>query len=290
MMSNPLHVISFILPVLFWGGSFLAIGISVKHLPPSWSAFIRVLICLVLTTLYLLIKERKIERPKVWLQSMGTGAFQMGIPWIFLFWGEKHVTPALAAVLNGTVPIFVTLFASFITPDEKPSLNKWLGVLTGFAGVGIIFAPEISWEFSLHFKGILAILFMSVCYAIGVLWTRRISRKIRNPVNLFYQSLSGSLILLAFSALFELPHQTLVWSWPAYSALLYLGVFSTAVAWIFFFRLVRDVGTIQASAVTYCVPLIAMVLDFFFWDKWIAFHQALGACIILIGIFLINRR
>lgn len=290
MMSNPIHILSFFLLALFWGGSFISIGIAVKQLPPFFAAFIRVFICFLLMLFYLLAKERKLERPKVWLESMGTGAFLMGIPWIFLFWGEKVVTPAMAAILNGTVPIFTTLFMPWITPKERPGLNKWLGVLVGFIGLGIIFGPEISFDLTRHLQGLIAILLMAICYAIGVLWTRRIAQKVRNSVNLFYQSFCGSLILLLSTALFELPHQSIAWSWPAFFALMYLGVFSTAIAWLLFFKLVKEVGSVQATAVTYCVPLIALILDFFFWDKWIALHQAVGACIILLGVFLINRR
>lgn len=285
-----MHIICFVLPVIFWGGSFLAIGIAVLNLPPFFAAFIRVFIALVIMFIYLLLKERKIERPSVWLQSTGTGAFLMGIPWIFLFWGEKYVTPAMAAILNSTVPIFVVLLTPLITPYDKLSLNKWCGVLIGFVGVGIIFGPDISLNLSLYSKGLIAILLMAVCYAIGVLWTRRIAQKIRNPVNLFYQSLGGTMILFLTTALFELPHQKILWSFQAFTALLYLGVCSTAIAWIFFFQLVKEVGSIQASATVYVVPLVAMVLDFFFWDKWIYFYQGVGAAIILLAVFLIHRK
>ena len=133
-MSNPMNIIRFILLVLFWGGSFFGIGIAVRHLPPFFAAFVRVFICFLIMLTYLLAKERKIERPKVWLQSMGTGFFSMGISWVFLFWGEQHVTPAMAAILNGTVPIFATIFMPLITPQERPGWNKWAGVFVGFAG------------------------------------------------------------------------------------------------------------------------------------------------------------
>lgn len=284
-----MYIFSFILLALFWGGSFLGIGIAVKQLPPFFAAFFRVLVAFVCIVGYLLIKKQKIAKPKVWLQSMGTGAFSMGIPWLFLFWGEKHIQPALAAILNSTVPIFAVLLTPWLTPADKLSRNKWVGVLIGFAGVSLIFGPEITLGPSLSFQGMIAILLMAVCYAIGLLWMRRIAPAINSSLSLFYQTLSGGLILLTFTTLFELPHQAIVFSWPASLALLYLGIFSTAIAWLFFFRLVKEVGSIPAAAVTYLIPLVALILDFFFWDKWITLHQAIGACIILLGVFLIHR-
>lgn len=288
-MSNPLHIFFFTLIVLFWGGSFLAIGVAVQHLPPFYSAFLRILICLVSMTVYLLFKEKRIERPKVWLQSMGSGLFLMGFPWLFLFWGEKFVAPALAAIINGTVPIFTTLLMPLITPSDKWTWKKWIGILSGFGGILWIFTPEISGTFTPQLQGLLAIVMMAICYAIGVLWTRRIANRVRNSVNLFYQSLGGLLPTLAATLLFEIPHHPLIWNPHAYLAILYLGLFSTTIAWLFFFQLIKEVGSLQASATTYCIPLVAILLDIIYFGKWIEWNQGLGVVIILIGVFLIHR-
>lgn len=289
-MSNPMHIISFCLVTLFWGGSFLGIKIAVNALPPFYSAFLRVLTAFLIISLYLLLKERKIERPAVWRQAMGSGFFLMGIPWIFLFWGETHVSAALAAILNGTVPFFTALLIPWVTPQDRLTPQKISGVALGFLGILVIFGPEISFDFSNQFLGMLAVLGMALCYAIGVVWMRKISRHIRNPVSLFYQSLGGALVLLPATLLFEMPQNpNLTPGWPPYLAIFYLGIFSTALAWILFFGLVKNLGSIQASATTYCIPLIAILLDWIWWGKWAAPHQALGTAVILMGVFLIHR-
>lgn len=288
-MSNPLHIVSYLLIALFWGGSFFSIGIAVKHWPPFFSAFVRVFSAFLLISIYLLLKK-KLAKPTVWLQAMGIGAFLMGVPWLFLFWGEKYVQPALAAILNSTVPIFTVLLFPLLTPQEKLSRHKWLGVLLGFGGVVVIFGPEITTDLSLHLLGMGAILVMAICYAIGLLWMRRIAGQITNPLSLFYQAFGGSLILGVSTLLVEIPYQPIAFSWPALLATLYLGIFSTAAALLLFFGLIKDVGSVQAAAVTYLVPLTAIVLDFFFWEKFIHLYQAAGACVILLAVFLINQR
>lgn len=288
-MSNPRHILYFILMSLFWGGSFLAIAIAVQHFPPFFAAFIRSFIAMSAIAIYLFWKRGKIQRPKVWLQSFGSGLFIMGIAWIFLFWGEKYVSPALAAILNGTVPIFTTLLFPLLTPQDKLSWNKWAGVLMGFLGIVVIFAPEFSFGMSLHLKGLLAVLMMAVCYAIGTLWTRRLSNRVSNSTNLFYQCLGSATILLIASAIFELPYQSLHWSGKALLALTYLGLFSSALSLLLFFVLVKEIGSVQASAVTYCPPLVAILLDVIFLKKWITWNQAIGAVIILGAVFLIHK-
>ncbi|OGQ06324.1 MAG: hypothetical protein A3F82_03575 [Deltaproteobacteria bacterium RIFCSPLOWO2_12_FULL_44_12] len=289
-MSNPRHILYFILISLFWGGSFLAIRIAVEHFPPFFAAFIRSSIAMSVIGFYLLWKQKKIPKSKLWLQSFGSGLFMMGVAWIFLFWGEKYVSPAIAAILNGTVPIFTTLLLPLVTPQDKLTWNKWAGVLIGFLGIVVIFFPEISLGMSLHSQGLLAILMMSVCYAIGTLWTRRLSKRVNNSTNLFYQCFGSATVLLLSSAIFELPHETLQWSGKALLALTYLGLFSSAISLLLFFVLVKDIGSVQASAVTYCPPLVAIILDVIFLNKWITWNQAIGAVVILGAVFLINRR
>ena len=288
-MSNPIHLFYFTLISLFWGGSFLAIGIAVDHFPPAFSAFLRSVVGMLSMICYLLWR-RKTLRSKVWLQSMGCGLFTMGIAWIFVFWGEKFVAPALACVLNAAVPIFAVLLTPFMTPNDRLTRNKILGVLIGFSGVLLIFWPGLITGVTPEVKGLAAVLMMSLCYAIGVLWTRRIAQKTGGAVNLFYQCLGSALVLILFSLIFELPHSSLQWSWSGLAAVFYLGTFSTAVAWLLFFILLKEVGSLQATAVTYCMPLVAILLDFVVLHKIMLPIQTAGTIIILGGVFLINKK
>ena len=289
-MSNPTRIFYFVLTAFFWGCSYLAIGIAIRHTPPFFAAFLRSVVAMTLVAVYLLWRYKKIGLPKLWKQSMTSGLFVMGIAWIFLFWGEKFVTPAMAAILNSTVPIFATILLPFLVPDEKLSRNKVTGVLIGFGGVVLIFWPELSWTVSPELKGLLAVTMMALCYSIGVLWTRRIANRVSNATNLFYQCLGSAIILFLFSAIFELPHQPVPWSWPAMTAIFYLGTCSTAIAWLMFFRLMKDIGSVQATSVTYLIPIVAIVVDHFFWDKGLAWNQLCGALVILSAVFLINYK
>ncbi|MDP2600160.1 MAG: DMT family transporter, partial [Deltaproteobacteria bacterium] len=231
-----MHIFYFTLISLFWGGSFLAIGMAVDHFPPAFSAFLRSVIGMTGILFYLFWKKKSL-RSAVWLQSMGCGLFTMGIAWIFVFWGEKYVAPALACVLNAAVPIFAVLLIPLMTPNDRLTRNKILGVLIGFVGVLLIFQPGLSSGMTLETKGLAAVLMMSLCYAIGVLWTRRISQRISGAVILFYQCLGSALALFCFTLVFELPYQPLRWSLEGFLAVLYLGIFSTAIAWVLFFKI-----------------------------------------------------
>lgn len=289
-MFSAANWIAFALVSLFWGGSFLAIKVAVTDLPPFYCAFLRVLICFVGILFYLLVFERRLTKPKEWWQGVGTGCFAMGIPWIFLFWGEQHVGSALAAILNATTPIFTLLWMPVMTRFDRWSLFKCLGILLGFCGIIIIFYPEISGGVSMQLRGMSALLVMACSYGVAILWTRRMASRIRGPQFLFYQCLGGITILSIATFFFELPNHKLIWSTQAYIAILYLGIFSTLFAWLLFFKIVREVGSLQAAATTYCVPLIAILLDVFYFGKWVTWNQGLGAAIILLAILLMHRQ
>ncbi|MDO8643822.1 MAG: DMT family transporter [bacterium] len=282
-----MHLFYFIMTALFWGGSFLAIRIAVQNFPPFFAAGLRVFIGLVCIGGYLLIKKKKIRRPHNWLAMMMAGVIWMGLAWIFLFWGEQYVAPALAAVLNSTVPIFTVLLTPLITPSDKPNLKKWIGVLLGCGGVAVIFYPELSKETTLYTYGLMALALMSLSYATGALLTRRLSHTDTGPLTAFYQCAGALILLVLASFLFE-RNLPIHWTNEGVLALLYLGIFSTAIAFIFFFKLIKERGSVEASAVTLCVPLVAIVLDAIFLRRFLPWNQTIGAIIILLSVGLIH--
>lgn len=287
-MSKTVYIIYFCLVSLFWGGSFLTIKYAIEDFSPFFAAFLRVFVCFVYLAFYLFIKKQSL-RSEVWLKSLLSGLFTMGFPWVFLFWGEKFLNPAVAGIINSTVPLFVVLFTPLITPLDKLSLNKKLGVLVGFSGVAVIFGPSLGEGLSIYLKGLLAVVMMSVCYAIGILWSRRLAQRVVNSVHLFYQSIGAGVFLLVFSLVFDDNLMAATISNRAIFSILYLGLCSTALAWLMFYQIVKNVGSVQASAVTMCVPVVAVLLDLIFLGKVILLHQAAGAILILCGLFLINR-
>jgi drug/metabolite transporter (DMT)-like permease len=74
----------------------------------------------------------------------------------------------------------------------------------------------------------------------------------------------------------------------ALGAVLYLGLASTAVAFLIFFRLIRDWGSLRASAVTYVMPIVTLVLDQLFFGRWPRPSEAAGAAVVLTGVLLLH--
>lgn len=289
-MSQLKFTIYFALTTLFWGGSFLGIHYAIQGFTTHFAVFLRILVAFVFLAPILLLRKQKLKNIH-WKQGMAIGLMGIGIPWMLLFWGEQHIAPALAAVLNSTVPIFVTILTPLITPKDKNTWQKWVGVLVGFFGVGLIFYPKLSiWELNHYILGLLAIVLMSVSYAISILWTRRLGDKMPSSNLLYYQLIGAGLLMIAVNAYAGSPFVLPALSYKALLAILYLGIFSTAIAILLFIKMIKGVGSVQASAVTYLIPLVSILLDLIVLGKVLLINQAIGACLILAAIFLINRK
>lgn len=289
-MTRFTFIIYFSLTTLFWGASFIGIHYAIQGFTTNFAVFLRVFVAVLFLFPILLLRKQNLKS-RYWLQGLGIGLFGVAIPWMLLFWGEKHVAPALAAVLNSTVPIFVTILTPFITPKDKNTWRKWAGVLVGFFGVGLIFYPEILvGELNHYILGLVAILIMAVSYAISILWTRKLGDQMASTSLLYYQLIGAGLFLIAVNAFAGSPFVLPALSYKAVVAVVYLGIFSTALAFLMFIKMIKGVGSVQASAVTYMMPLVSILLDLIFLGKTLQINQAVGACFILGAIFLINRK
>jgi drug/metabolite transporter (DMT)-like permease len=96
-------------------------------------------------------------------------------------------------------------------------------------------------------------------------------------------SIAGAVILLPI-AVFQLPEA--MPSWEAIGSIVALGVFGTAIALLFFYRLLNRYGAARASLVTYLLPPVALVYGVLILDEQVTLNAALGLVLILAGVAL----
>lgn len=286
----------FCILTLLWGGSFIAIKYTVTSLPPVTGAMTRVAIAFLFLLLFARLKQRPLALPKsarikVWL----TGLFSIGLPFALLFWAEQSVTPGLAGIINGTVPIWTTIFAMiFMSGLEPINEGKIFGLLLGSAGVYTIFSPSLSFGGNDLLLPMLALVLMSIFYSVGMLLNRSLmsgKAKIDLFANTVHQHGVSLIALLGLTLFLEgnpLPVLATQTSTAAAISLFYLGLFSNAIAFIIFFYLIKRWGAVRASTVTYVVPLVALTLDFLFLGTIPQWNELAGIGLILSGVLLIQ--
>lgn len=299
MSSHPsakfvsLDLLLFLLLALLWSASFINIKVVVDQFPPIFSAMMRVLVSIAcLAVIYKLLGKRVWALPERYWILWGAGLLTQAIPFACLFYGERFIAPALAGIINSTVSIWALLIGAFMFKDfSQWTWLKLTGLLLGLAGILMIFLPLVIHSHS-RLVGVVAVLCMAFFYALGSLFNQHVIFKRMNvsfETNLFQQHVSSILFLMATSLSLE--------TWPAFSQLLhlpavlafiYLGLMSTAIAWIIYFYLIREWGSVRAASVMYVVPLLAILWDFIFLHDVPSYRELAGSFTILLGVTLVQ--
>jgi drug/metabolite transporter (DMT)-like permease len=291
--SGWLNFILFVCLALLWSGSFINIKVVVEVLPPVFCAMMRVLISLLCLSLLFSLRRKKVllSASKCW-RLWGAGLFTQALPFLFLFFGEQFIAPALASIINSTVSIWALILGTLIFRDfSQWTPIKVSGIILGFGGIMLIFLPFMRGSEN-SLIGILSVLGMALAYAIGGLLNQHVifkNMQVSFETNLIQQHLSSVLFLLFTSLSLE--------TWPTFSSLfnlkvvlsfLYLGVMATAIAWMIYFYLIREWGAVRAASVMYIVPVLAIVWDFLFLHLMPPHNELLGMLAILAGVTLIQ--
>lgn len=295
MTRKRLDVLLFFLLATFWGGSFVAIKFVVQDFPPAFGAMLRVAVAVAVFGILFTAQKRSLRvapqiRRRMWL----AGLFAQGIPFALLFWGERKIAPGLAGIINGTVPLWTFLLGLWQGGGESFNFRKSFGLLLGFAGIGAVCAPVFAFGGSRgEIAGTAAVFLMALCYAVGGLLTRSLlsgGSKADFRANLFHQHCASLVLLIVYSASTERwPTLAVVlFSWKALAAVFYLGFFSTALAFMIYFHLIREWGAVRASAVTYVAPIIALFWDYVFFRNVPVVLELVGVAAILSGVVLLH--
>ncbi len=250
---------------LIWGGSFLAVALALESFGPITIAAIRIsLAAVIVTGISFAIGHGLPETVtptgrKIWVHSFGMALFSNAIPFALLSWGQQHVTSGYAGITMAVVPLLVLPLSHFLVPDQRLTRIKTLGFMVGFIGVVILIGPaQILASEGGDVENIARIVCIvaSCCYAIGSIITRL------SPQGPLLAFSSAALIL---AALVVTPIALLVEGIPqvpstqALWAVIYLGVFPTALATAMLVYVVKTAGPPFLSLVNYQVPIWAVI-------------------------------
>lgn len=275
---------------LFWGGSFIVIQRIVQEAPPVASAFWRVVIASVLTFIYGYL--RGVGRPNLHYHrhAMVTGILGMGIPWALLFWAEQHINGALGAIMNATVPIAVVLLNPLFHRGTRVSLRQWLGILTSFAGIVVIFGPKVVTGPSADGLAILALVGMVVCYSTALSYTHRFLKEAPATLVAGWQGVSAAVLLLLIATLKgESVITPVFWqNQTVWMGILYLAICSTFIANILFVVLIQARGSIAASLITFLIPIVSMGIEWLGFGIAPSRGSAAGLVLVLGGLYIVQ--
>lgn len=272
-----------------WGIPYLFIKVAVDEetgYSPAIVVFGRVLIGAAIL-IPLALKDRSIFAA---LRGGKYVAFyallEMVIPWILIGTAEQKISSGLAGLLIASVPIWSNLITYFQGDQEALEKNRIVGIGVGFIGVVLIVGIE-SLTGSSDPLSIVMVIVAAIAYAYAVIMIRQ---KLPDVSGI---AING--VAMAMTAIFYLPFTIALW--PDHSiapeatySVIALGIFSTGIAFVFFFTLLDDIGPTRASMVTYWNTAIAVVLGILILSEPLTAGIAIGLPLVMLGSWLVNRR
>jgi drug/metabolite transporter (DMT)-like permease len=300
--SRPLIASLIGVVVVIWAINFIAAKIGLRSLPPLTMASFRVCAAgVVMIPFYLCIKRLRLSAFAEAADARNS-AFTRRDVWTFLYLGFFGVTVnqfcftlglhytsvSHSAVIVGMGPIY-TLVLAVLLRMERATWHKALGMAVAFTGIAVLASEHGISAHSASLLGDAITMTGSVGFATYAVLGKRVAGEYDALTMTAYNHFAGALILLPL-ALHQawMLHATGNWravQWEAWAAILYMGLFGSAVAYVLYYWLLRYLEASQLSAFTYLLPVLASILGILTLGEKSSWTQVLGGALALGGVY-----
>ncbi|TXR47747.1 DMT family transporter [Phyllobacterium endophyticum] len=273
-----------------WGSSFFFACVAVQVVPPLTLVLFRVAIAALALHLYLLCRGIRFwDYREHALGFAGLGLLMNVIPFSLLFIGQTVLGAGVESILNAMTPIWTVLIAAVLTVDEKVTANKLGGILLGLLGLVVMVGPGALTGLGGPLWAKAAVIGATLSYAFAGILAKRF-KEVPSTVTSTGQMTASTLIMIPTALIYDgVPDLASIDS-GVWSAILGLGLLSTAFAYILYFSIVRAAGATNSSLVTLIVPVSAILLGTVFLDEVLAVHDFFGMALIGLGLLTIDGR
>jgi drug/metabolite transporter (DMT)-like permease len=289
--------------VLLWSFNFIAAKITVRHLSSAAMASFRVLLGgIVMLPVYFSCSRFAAFADARKTRQRG---FSLGDLWTFLYLGffgvivnqmcftigVAHTSVSHAAVIVGMGPIY-TLGLAVLFRVERATWRKVTGMAIALTGVAVLASENgMSLHSSSLFGDAVAIT-GAIGFATYTVLGRQVAGKYDALTMITFNHIVGATLVLPF-AIHEIRVLQLLtmWRsipWPSWAALLYMAIFSSAVAYLLYFWLLRYLEASQLSAFTYLLPVTATILGILWLGERGSPMQVLGGALALAGVYWVE--
>lgn len=276
----------FVVVGILWGIPYLLIRVAVRDFSPAMVVFSRVLIgALILVPLSMRQKSFSAAL-RNYKYIFLYAAVEVMVPWLLITKAEMKISSGLAGLLVATVPIWATIYASMTGDKTVWHHKRLLGLIIGFAGlVAVVGIESLSGKNPLW--PIFSILVAGVGYALA---PNMIMKKLPNVSGLAINALAMSMAALVYSPFAFLQWPTGRVSRDSLLSVIALGIFPTAMAFVVFFAVLKEIGPARASLVTYLNTVFAVVLGVLILSEPLTLGIIIGLPLVLVGSYFASRK
>lgn len=273
----------------FWGTTWIASKEGVRHMPALQMAGIRQLIAGTLYVSFFLYKRMPLPRGREWIPVLVLSVLNFLLSNGLSTWGVKYISAGLGSIMGAIFPLWIVVIG-LMTSKEKMPRKAILGLLLGFGGVCIIFKDHLGDFLNAEFlKGITLSLIATWTWAFGTLYTKQQAGNFNPYFSLGLQMFISGTCLVTITSASGVAIPLSAIPWQSWTAITYLVIFGSLIAFICYLYALQNLPTEQASIYAYINPIVAVFCGWLVFSEKVTPYIIIGGMVTLLGVFLVNR-
>jgi drug/metabolite transporter (DMT)-like permease len=279
-----------LIPSALWGSSFIFMHELSPIFGPVLTATLRIVFASIFLFIIFTITKYKTNFKRDWKLFLLIGLGNSAVPFTLYAYAALYLDSSISVILNSTSPMFGALFGFLILRD-KLTWNTYIGLILGTIGVGFVSSfAYIETEIEIYLS-IFAALGAASLYGLTGAYVKKYAQHIE-PKQLTFGTLTfaGIFLLILYGILFAFQAVPAIESTNLlrdFGLVILFGILCTATPYIIYYKLLQDVGPVNALMVTYLMPVFGIIWGVIF-DEPITVMMMFGLLIILLGIYVLN--
>ena len=269
---------------VIWGIPYLLIKVAVQDLSPSMLVFCRTGIAAAVLLPIAFVRDDLAQLRTRWQALLAYTAVELAVPWFLLSTAEQKLPSSLTGLLVAAVPLVAFAMAWGLGDRHTLGRRNAAGLVIGLVGVGALVGFDGA---GADIASVLMVGVVVIGYAAGPLI---LARTLHELPGLGVVAASLGLCALGYAPLALLDAPSSMPSGRVVASVVVLGLVCTALAFIIFFELIREVGPMRATIITYVNPAVALILGVTFLHESLGVASFVGFALILVGSVLATTR
>jgi len=281
--------VALIIVSFFWGTTYLASRIGVRHTHGLMLAGLRQSTAGILLTAFFLLKGYKLPDKIVLSRLFVIGVMMLCLSNGLITWAMQYIPSGLCAIIVATVPIWITIFSYFLVEKSRLSLLLLAGMLIGFLGVGGIFYDYLASLMNPEFRlGIILTLIACVSWALGSVLTTRWALKVNFLYGAGFQMLFSGIVMVITALLMGHPFPSGGEGIELWGSLLYLIFIGSILGYSAYVFVLNSLPPSLASVYAYINPIVAVVLGWLVLKEHINWITVISSLVTLTGVYIVK--
>lgn len=285
-------ILAFALVYVFWGSTYLAIGITAtEHIPPTVMCAIRFLIAgpTMLAACAVFGRKIRLTRQEA-LRLFAIGSFLLVGGNGGLAWAEQWVPTGFAALIVAVTPIWFLVFETFVFRGDRISQRGVMGLILGVIGIACLVWPKFEQRQALGIMqliGAVSLMFSSMAWAIGSVLSRKWQMTVDPFTATAWEMIFAGGIHLVLSVITGQDHRA-VFTPRGLAATFYLVIFGSWIGYTAYIWLLKHVPTPKVATYAYVNPIVAVILGWLILNERFDRYMMLGTVIIVAAVVLVT--